>query len=262
VSTSYTETRVPGEESADDFSPDPPPPVVATDSEWDVSQISPWLSTTFASAGGVVVFVRDDVPPQTRARLQAEARNLGCAVRFVTHYDSTNLLPLARRALKVRGTATLVIYYSCKDVEYALSWDRFQDAIDAGHVRQRRVLTGKVAGAKLHDLFGWSCMGLERFAKALGLSMCHKGNLDDYKRRMHDALLERTEDYLFFTSQGLFVKWMPCLFAGNVSENIRPLPRLGANILPSTLPLPPATYSLPTGARVGLWPPPGTRPLG
>ncbi len=175
---------------------------LATDSEWDRSQPDAWLSTAFAARSGVLVFVRPDLPEDTRARLRAEAARLGVELAFVPRDDATNLLLEAGMALNPEGREVgLLMYFSPKDVEYALGWDAFREGIEEGKVRQRNSLSGKFStmGQKVtvKDLCGWAGKAsLARFAASMGVEAADKGNMDDYKERMHRGLLERPEDFL------------------------------------------------------------------
>jgi hypothetical protein len=187
-----------------------PTPFIATDSEWDARRAGRgedgWLSTVFVYFSLVVVYFRDDLPGEVRTRLEAEAGRLGCEVRFVSRADDTNLLETARLELNVNlGQAEMLTYFSPKDVEYAVGWKLFKKAIEGGKVRQRRRLSGSVAGARLHDLFGWSNCSLSAFARTLGANMTNKTSLDDLKGNMARALYERPEEYLRYAVEDAVV---------------------------------------------------------
>lgn len=176
------------------------PDVVATDSEWDAGLADPWLSTAFASPTATVVFVRRDLSRAVRGRLDREAGRLGVRVLYVRRTDATDLLGLALPGLGVRaegGKTRLAFFFSPKDVEYAVGWDRFREAINSGHVRQHNALTGCVGRVVLRDLCGWAGKtSLARFAAALGVGMPEKCVMDDYKVNMARGLVERPAEFL------------------------------------------------------------------
>lgn len=175
---------------------------LATDSEWDQASPGRWLSTAFAGPSGVVIFFTPDLPEETKARLRAEASRLGAQLDFVARDDATNLLIEAGMALNPEGREVgLLHFFSPKDVEYAVGWDAFREAIEQEKVRQRAVLSGRFTafGQKLQvkDLSGWAGKsGLARFADSMGVATADKGAMDDYKKRMRQGLLDRPEEFL------------------------------------------------------------------
>ena len=165
---------------------------VATDSEWDTSLPDPWLSTAFASRLGTVVYVRDDVPVTVRERLDATATELGVELKYVRRSDDTDLL--ARYGV---SKARLLIYFSPKDVEYAVGWDHFKPAIETKKVRQRNNLSGRVNDTLIKDLSGWAGKtSLVKFAAGLGVPMLNKSSMDEFKANMWRGLTERPEEFL------------------------------------------------------------------
>jgi hypothetical protein len=197
-----------------------PANAVATDSEWDThlkdTQYGPWLSTTFAAPGGAVeVYVRDDLPDDTRARLEAEARRLGVSLYPIGRSDDDPLLWGSLPDL-VKGYArglggelprpddgppppkvSLLFYFSPKDVEYALGWGAWRRAIEARRVRQHNHLAGTVDWVRLRDLSGWP--GREKlatFAAAVAVPMEEKAGMDAFKSNMARGLAERPEEFL------------------------------------------------------------------
>ncbi len=171
--------------------------IIATDSEWDVKLSDPWLSTAFASASGTVVYVRDDVPPDVRAKLDAVASDLGVEIFYTHRTDATDLLAQALPWLNVRGETRLAMFFSPKDVEYALGWERFKTAIEQQKVRQRNNLSGKIGSIHVKDLCGWAGKtSLVKFAATLGVPMLNKASMDHYKANMHRGLMEHPEDFL------------------------------------------------------------------
>ena len=176
-----------------------PDDIVATDSEWDISLKEPWLSTAFATSSGTVVCLRDDLPQRIQSRLGAAACELGVKLLFGRRKDSTNLLEWSLPYLGVPEglSVRLAFFFSPKDIEYALGWDRVRSAIHSGKVHQRNNLNGRIDGTRLKDLSGWADKGsLKKLATALGVAMPEKTSMDKYKSRMLLGLEKRPEDFL------------------------------------------------------------------
>ena len=176
--------------------------LVATDSEWDTTTNpdDPWLSTALASRRGAVVFIRDDLPAGVVSQLESEAEVLDVKLVFRPRDDGTNLLAIAREHLigpRAGARTDLVFFFSPKDVEYALGFDAFGEAIRTGGVRQRNHVAGKVGACRLRDVAGWpGKQSLLAFAKAMGVMTPSKTTMDDYKTEMHRGLTERPRDFL------------------------------------------------------------------
>ncbi|MBI1913225.1 MAG: hypothetical protein HYS12_00450 [Planctomycetes bacterium] len=178
-----------------------PRDLVATDSEWDTTQQDPWLSTAFATSRGTVVCLRNDLPRGVQSRLDTTACELGVKLLYTVRFDSTNLLDAALPHLmpdaKANDRVRLALFFSPKDVEYVLGWDKFGEAIHSGRVRQRNNLAGRVGRVVLKDLDGWAGKSkLAEFAAALGVPMPDKTSMDDFKKEMRRGLEERPEDFL------------------------------------------------------------------
>jgi hypothetical protein len=98
------------------------------------------------------------------------------------------------------GSWRLLIYFTPRDVEYALGWESFKAAILDGKVRQKNNISGVVkAGAErvhIKDLRGWYTHGLKKFAATLGIPSEDKGLMDHYKTHMRDGLMQQPELYL------------------------------------------------------------------
>jgi hypothetical protein len=186
-----------------DFHAHVPTNLVASDSEWDTSLEDPWLSTTFAGVHGTVVFVRYGLPRKVRAVLDETARELGVKVRGTARTHATNLLARSLRHLKVEAGAwqdrrvLLAMFWTPKDLEYAVGWMHLKAALDTGRVRQRNNLSGHVWCACIKDLFGWSDKkSLAGLAVALGVPMADKDRMDEYKTAMAKGLEERPAEFL------------------------------------------------------------------
>jgi hypothetical protein len=170
-----------------------PAPLVATDSEWDPNIDGKWISTAFAwEDGRTVVFFREDVPDEVQARLNAKAAEISVEVRYIQRDDRTRLLP--------DGKHRLVIFFSPKDLEYALCWEWLEKTIKDRKIHQRNnITTTRNCDVKVLDLFGWSDKSsLDEFLNALGHSMPSKGLMDQYKECMWKGLLEHPEDFLLY----------------------------------------------------------------
>jgi hypothetical protein len=200
--------------------------LVATDSEWDAREANrsdPWLSTAFACQGRAVVFVRHDVPVAVRDRLRRAAGGLNARVVFVERGDDTCLLLRALRLLGVKARSVrLLMFFSPKDVEYAVGWKWFQGAILGKKVRQRNNLSGRIdlpgeVRVYVKDLYGWAGKNsLLKFAQSLGVDAGAKAVLDEYKARMMDALTTRPEDYLRYCVGDVAV--LPLLYTAFVEH--------------------------------------------
>jgi hypothetical protein len=184
---------------------DLPDNLVATDSEWDVSQAGDaWLSTAFATpAGARVVCVRADLPPSVRNRLVAKAEALGVHLLFVRRTDNTDLLTLAvphlGQGVLRSNSLDLANFFSPKDFEYALGWRNWRHALHEGAIHQRHALIGRVGMIRLRDLKGWAGKStLAKFAAALGVPTPAKTTMDDFKECMRRGLEERPEDFLYY----------------------------------------------------------------
>jgi hypothetical protein len=158
-----------------------------------------------------VLFVsRDDLPEETKNRLRAEAARLGVQPSFWTRGDNEDLLAFFAGWAALRGQyercPPLGFFFSPKDVEYAVGWDRFDRAISTGKVKQRNAIMGKVGNVRLHDLSGWAAKAsLKKFAGAFGIEMSEKTTMDDYKANMYRGLIERPEDFLRYAVEDALV---------------------------------------------------------
>jgi hypothetical protein len=95
------------------------------------------------------------------------------------------------------NTLDLALFFSPKDVEFALGWLGWREALHKGAVRQRNALTGRVGMVRLRDLKGWAGKAkLIDFAAALGVATPAKTVMDKYKKRMRRGLEKRPEEFL------------------------------------------------------------------
>ena len=167
---------------------------VTTDSEWDSHLSEPWISTAFHSdLLGTTVFFRDDIPDETREVLDRTAREIGVELKYLDRRDDTD--PLERYGAK--GKIRLVMFFSPKDVEYAVGWNKFSHAIDGEKVRQNKNLSGRIGQTVIKDVCGWAGKDpLVKFTAGLGVAMINKESMDEYKARMWEGLIEKPADFL------------------------------------------------------------------
>src|SRR5262249_41447622 len=125
-------------------------PLVFTDSEWDENLPGKWISTAFAfEDGSVKVYFTDQVPDNVRALLQARAAELSAGLEFIHRDENTRLLP--------EGEYRLGMYYSGKDVEYAVGREAWKCMIDKDLVRQQNNISSTPqCELKIIDLKGWA----------------------------------------------------------------------------------------------------------
>ena len=185
---------------------------IATDSEWDTSRESPWLSTAFDSPAGTVIYITPDISDATRSRLERAAAVRGVTLVFAERKDETSLLgDYSRRAGIAAKEVYLLMFYSPKDIEYTCGWDAFKDAIEAGKVRQRNNVSGSLEGpdgckVRIKDLCGWSGKSsLKNWGRSLGVDMGDKGVMDEFKACMYKGLVEKPEDFLGYAVNDVVV---------------------------------------------------------
>ncbi len=180
---------------------------LATDSEWDNTQVDRWVSTQFSFPDGQeLIFIRSDVPEEVKRRLVDTEMNAGVQLVFRFCDDGSILL---QDALRLAGfddvrEVRLLTFYSPKDLEFAVGWNALTIAIDKNKVRQRHNLSGTIELANLKvyikDISGWAGKtSLNTFASALGITMQSKSVMDEYKSHMMDGLLAHTEDFLRYS---------------------------------------------------------------
>jgi hypothetical protein len=172
---------------------------ICTDSEWDLPTKT-WISTAFSDGKREIFFIRDDLLEDIRHRLEAEAMRRGVHLVYETMTDQTNLLEKACTHFNWTGKIRLGLYYSPKDVEYAVGWDNERFAILKKNLHQRNNLSGHIGDVRIKDLFGLSSkQSLKKFAMSLGVPMEDKGLMDEYKKHMMDGLMEHPENYLAYS---------------------------------------------------------------
>ncbi|MBD1848262.1 hypothetical protein H6F89_33930 [Cyanobacteria bacterium FACHB-63] len=98
----------------------------------------------------------------------------------------------------------LLMFYSPKDLRYAFGKGRAEDFYLKARLTKKRGVTNRRGALSLgasnqisiHDLSGWAAKGLAQLATAVGVEMTDKHELDDYKWRMNEALVELPETFL------------------------------------------------------------------
>jgi hypothetical protein len=179
----------------------------STDSEWDNTQLDPWVSTQFSFPNGQeVIFIRSDLPDELKRRLADTEIKAGVQLVFRSRDDRSILL---RHALRLVGfddvqEVRLLTFYSPKDLEYAVGWNALKIAIDRNKVHQRQNLSGSIDLPNLRvyikDISGWAGKtSLNTFAGALGIKMQSKSVMDEYKSHRMDGLIAHPEDFLRYS---------------------------------------------------------------
>jgi hypothetical protein len=179
---------------------------VAVDAEWDDTQgrHHAWISTQLhaPATGRTVVFIRSDLPGPGRRALEDEARQQGVLLRFIDRADDDNVLRRAMPELfpgRVPRRVDLLVFFSPRDVEYAVGWPLWSEAVRAGQVSQHRGLSGGFGLAprvRVRDVSGWLKTSLKNTARALGVPAGDKGIMDAYKANMSRGLRERPRDFI------------------------------------------------------------------
>ncbi len=188
--------------------------VIATDSEWHAPDKS-WIATTFATSQDNFIFIRESIPTEIKQSIEVSCHLNGIYVEFTTMTDSTCLLNKvlelvnSRKSLENYDYIKLLIFYTPKDLEYSLSWEKFRNyCITKGFAQKRNISTPKpipfeVEGRNLKllvkDLKGWAEKGLKDLAEAVGVEMCDKGAMDEYKSRMLEGLLDMPEQFVAYS---------------------------------------------------------------
>ena len=181
-------------------------PFVATDSEWDISREDPWLSTSFHFEGRDLIYLNDKLPDEVKIPLALAAREQKVGAFFVIRDDTTNLLIDAVRRFFIKSDVVrLILFFSAKDLEYALGFDNVLEAIESKNLKQNNNLSGKVSlpgcDVLVKDLCGWSGKkSLLEFGRGLGLSLLAKNSMDVYKSRMFDGMVEKPEEYIRYST--------------------------------------------------------------
>jgi hypothetical protein len=186
-----------------------PENAVAVDAEWDETEGDRrrwWLTLQLhaPATGRTVVYARADLPVGTRQALEEEAARLEVTLHFTDRDDHTNLLSTALPELfpdKPPAAVELLLFFSPRDVEYAVGWDSWSEALKNGRVTQHRGLSGRFGSGpavRLRDLFGWTGRdrGLADLAAALGVAAGEKSLMDEYKANMARGLRERPTEFL------------------------------------------------------------------
>jgi hypothetical protein len=173
------------------------PPQYATDSEW---QGRTWISIAVLDPYDVVtVYINWDVTTaEVRWLLERHAEELGVLVHFGTRRPDHRLVP---------ERCNLLMFFSPKDVRFALGETKFVKDLLAGKISQRNALFSQRGyGVKLYDLFGLSGkQKLEKMATALGIEMDAKNSMDIYKKVMINGLIFEPEMFLDYAVQDVTV---------------------------------------------------------
>lgn len=189
---------------------------IATDSEWDDSRGRMWLCTTFAvSNGRKFIFVTSDIPQKTKDVVAATCQQKGFDLEFVSMSDLSNLLSrvLELLELPLKAKVRLLMYYSARDLEYSISWDFCNELMLAGKesfgqgIQKKRNIRGQFdlhiedrkINVTIRDLYGWNPQGLNKLANSVGVKMESKGDMDEYKTRMFDGLINEPQKFISYS---------------------------------------------------------------
>jgi hypothetical protein len=182
---------------------------VAVDAEWDESsgvRDKYWLTLQLhaPATGRTVVYTRADLPHGVKQALTEEARLRNVFLRFIDRGNDDNLLRSALPLLfpdKSPKEVDLLTFFSPKDIEYAVGWAEWSEALERGFITQHRALAGRFGRGpriRLRDLSGWTDrgMGLAKLAASLGLDAGGKSLMDGYKQCMSKGLNEHPAEFL------------------------------------------------------------------
>ncbi|MFN6481428.1 MULTISPECIES: hypothetical protein [unclassified Nostoc] len=175
---------------------------VSTDSEWH-SPTKEWLATTFSCSNGKrFFFVTSDIPTSVREELECYCQQEYISLHFVSMADDLCLLKIVLEsadAAREYNSVRLLMFYSPKDIEYALGWQLASRLFLNGKVQQKRNISTRQPftldvdehkySVSVKDMKGWSGVGgLESLAAAVGKPMQNKHEMDEYKSHMRDGL--------------------------------------------------------------------------
>lgn len=163
--------------------------LLGTDSEFHSVDKS-WVSTSFSTTDKNWMFVRPDI--QSKVQVQDWCDRNGVILQFIEMTDDTCLLNLLNLP---DNHIELLMYYSPKDLEYAIGWNNVKAAYLDGVLEQKRNIhnrkdwkVGKYS-IKVKDLIGWAGpQKLVNFAAGVGVTMGAKGDMEQYKSHMLDGI--------------------------------------------------------------------------
>jgi hypothetical protein len=162
-----------------------------------------WVSTQFsASTGKRYIFITDAIPDAHKVNIAGICKRLGIILELVSKPE--NLLERVLKAENAGKSARLLMFYSPKDIEYAIGWEAMQELIDGEVLIQKRNLRGKavVAGTTvyLRDEKGWAGPGgLANLASQNNVLMASKPDMDAYKSHMLDGLLNEPQKFIEYS---------------------------------------------------------------
>lgn len=173
---------------------------IATDAEWH-SPDNSWLATAFScSSGHRFLFVTESVSSNCKAALTDYCVCQGIELTFQTMSDEIDLLSIVLKRVNFKyKNVRLLIFYSPKDLEYAMGWEKIRKLYLSGAVQQKRNISTPVPitllvgdrsySLSIKDMKGWAGTGgLQSLAKSVSFKMTAKSEMDDYKSHMGDGL--------------------------------------------------------------------------
>jgi hypothetical protein len=191
------------------------PLCIATDAEWQDFDQQLGLAVGISINGGsTVIFLNNEIFTYIgiieflalQERTYDWAERSRKEVYWTTWTDSTNLIEEYLNACEYPDKKVkLRMYYSPTDLHYCYGFDNvaaFYSRKKSKRITQKRNIKGRglPIGTRfydIHDLKGWSGKGgLKGLAETVGYKMSDKNSLDDYKDRMLEALVEKTDTFL------------------------------------------------------------------
>ncbi|MBD2535306.1 hypothetical protein H6G97_40280, partial [Nostoc flagelliforme FACHB-838] len=114
-------------------------------------------------------------------------------------YETDLLSIVLERVNSKHKNIRLLMFYSPKDLEYSMGWEKIRKLYLSGAVQQKRNIStpqpitlqvgDRSYSLSIKDMKGWSGTGgLQSLAKSVGFEMTAKSEMDDYKSRMRDGL--------------------------------------------------------------------------
>lgn len=183
---------------------------ITTDSEWhdDIKDLynytdkdQRWLSTQFHLVEENLTYTY--VRVEDYFTLKPYADKLGIELVPFSNPDEGILIDFCRRVGIEFGTVDLMIFFSPRDLRYAVGKMLMEELyLSEAVTKKRRIenkkpipLTSKLK-MNIVDLNGWTNQGLAGLAESVGYEMTDKGDLDDYKHRMSEAIYDVPETFL------------------------------------------------------------------
>ena len=173
---------------------------IASDSEWDDKTIAEdgfplgWLCTSFYNGTDKALYWNERLSDSEKDGIAAISEKENIACYFVAKQDDTDILSQYIATLKDKATkGCFLMFYSPKDIEYAIGWTAFDKAVTAKHIIQRRNISGSFMSGgcrfSIKDMKGWQGIGgLKALLEATDVASGNKDKMDIYKAEMYNGL--------------------------------------------------------------------------